>query len=441
MKPQLLIGSDTPGSGKTIFAMGLLRALRKRGMKVQPFKCGPDFIDTQIHSLAADTESVNLDGWMASDTHMQHTYNKYADSADVCIVEGMRGLFDGHRKAEGSSAETARALGIPVILVLSARAKAYSVAPLLYGFKHFYSEVRIAGVVFNQVSSASHYHDLKEACADAGVECLGYLPAMEELKISFRRLCLTLTARRTLDALIEQSAECVEKYVDIDKLLNLCHRAFPCRYTLPYSFEVGVDSLALRTKKMRIAIARDPAFCFVYRENLDRLAQMGNVTFFSPVYGSDLPPADLLYLPGGYPELFARQLHRRKRLMEAVVHYAESGGKILAEGSGMTFLARSLTARRGGTAYAMAGVLPLDFTMEDAQLCSGYRYLEYNGHTLKGYEFHYSSVVRPEALPSVACQYTSESVPVDTPLYRYKNVIAGFTQLYWGETDILKLWE
>lgn len=440
MKPQLLIGAATSGSGKTTFTMGLLRALKKRSLRVQPFKCGPDYIDTQFHTLAADSESVNLDTWMSSNTHVQHLYNKYGEGADVCVTEGVMGLFDGYRRMEGSSAEIAKLLNIPVILVVSARSTAYSVAPLIYGFKHFNPSVKIAGVVFNQVSSPSHFSFLREACADAGVECLGYLPATEGLKIPSRHLGLTLTAKRAMNILIDQAAELVEKHVDIDKLLSICNRSFPCQYTLPYSSEAGVENFSPSGKKLRIAIARDPAFNFTYRENIARLLEVGNITYFSPVYGSDLPQADLIYLPGGYPELFARQLHRRKKLMEALKAYAEDGGKILAECGGMMFLTRSLTARQGGTAYAMSGVLPLDCTMVGARLHLGYRHLKYNGLELRGHEFHYSNVVVPDAMLSVAKQFNAKGAEVNTPLYRYKNVIAGYTHLYWGETDILKLW-
>lgn len=441
MKPQLLIGAAASGSGKTTLTMGLLRALKKRGLQVQPFKCGPDYIDTQFHTLAADNESVNLDTWMASDTHVQHLYNKYGEKADVCVTEGVMGLFDGYRRMQGSSAGIARLLNIPVVLVVDARSTAYSAAPLVYGFKHFDPTVKIAGVIFNRVSSPSHFSFLREACLDAGVECLGCLPVTEGLKIPSRHLGLTLTVKRSVNTVIEQAAELVEKHVDIDKLLSICHRGFPCRYSLPYSSETGVESFTPRTRKLRIAVARDPAFNFIYRENIARLAEAGTVTYFSPVYGSDLPQADLIYLPGGYPELFARQLHRRKKLMEALKTYAEDGGKILAECGGMMFLTRALTARQGGTAYGMAGVLPLDCTMVGAKLHLGYRRVVYKGMELRGHEFHYSNVVAPDALPSVARQFNVKGTEVNTPLYRYKNVIAGYTHLYWGETDILKLWD
>ena len=386
--------------------------------------------------------NYNIDiGKVYVTTEDEEWYNKYGDGADVCVTEGVMGLFDGYQRMQGSSAEIARLLNIPVVLIVSARSTAYSVAPLIYGFKHFNPAVKIAGIVFNQVSSPSHFAYLREACVDAGVECLGYLPMTEGLKIPSRHLGLTLTAKRSMNTLIEQAAELVGKYVDLDKLLSICHRNFPCRYTLPYSSETGVESFTPSAKKMKIAIARDPAFNFIYRENIDRLSALGSITYFSPVYGSDLPDADLVYLPGGYPELFARQLHRRKKLMEALRTYAEEGGKILAECGGMMFLTRSLTARQGGTAYAMTGILPLDCTMVGARLHLGYRRIEYKGMELRGHEFHYSNVVAPDAMPSVAKQFTARGMEVSTPLYRYKNVIAGYTHLYWGETDILKLWK
>lgn len=156
---------------------------------------------------------------------------------------------------------------------------------------------------FNQVSSAAHFGYLKDACKDAGLECLGYLPQTEGLRMPSRHLGLTLTAKRQMDEVIERTSLLVEQYVDIDKLLSLCTRIFPCQYTLPYTSEVGVESMHRPSAKLRIAVARDAAFNFTYRENLDRLSELGKITYFSPVYGSDLPEADLVYLPGGYPEL------------------------------------------------------------------------------------------------------------------------------------------
>ena len=183
---QLLIGAATSGSGKTTFTMGLLRALTRRGLKVQPFKCGPDYIDTQFHSIASGNQSVNLDTWMASPEHVREVYAHYSEGADAAVIEGVMGLFDGYDRMRGSSAEIAALLDVPVLLVVNARSSAYTVAALLHGMKTFRRDVRIAGVVFNQVASESHYAFLKDAAADAGVECLGWIPRTEGIGVSLR---------------------------------------------------------------------------------------------------------------------------------------------------------------------------------------------------------------------------------------------------------------
>lgn len=442
MKPQFLISAATAGSGKTIFAMALLRALRKRGYKVQPYKCGPEFIDCQLMSLAADSESVNLDAWMSSRTHVQHLYNKYGEKADICVTEGVGGLFDGYHRMQGSSAETANMLNLPVVLLINARMAGYSVAPLIYGFKNFYAGVKIVGVIFNQVSSTAHFTHLREACADAGIDCLGYLPYVESYKLPAKHTVMTVAAKNSLDELVDGMAEQLEKTVDISRLLNRCGRSFPIEYSLPYSSDTELDLIHPLSPKLKIAVARDPAFCFIYRENIARLSRLGHITYFSPVHGYDLPEADLVYLPGGYPELFARQLHRRYKMMESLKDFAERGGKILAECGGMVFLGRSLKCRENGTAYSMSNILPVDFVMPPAtRLFSGYRKVSVNDVEFKGYEFHYTHVLQddvPTGNRLITNLKGTESVML---FYRYKNVIASYTHWYWGDKDLLKLWE
>ena len=176
-------------------------------------------------------------------------------------------------------------------------------------------------------------------------------------------------------------------------------------------------------------------------ENIARLALNGKITYFSPVYGTELPEADFIYLPGGYPELFARQLHRRRKIMDALKAYAENGGRIFAECGGMVFLGRSLTVREGGTAYPMSGVLPLDFTAVSAKLISGYRKLIYNDVELKGNEFHYSNVATPDTSLVVAQATNLKGGEVELPLYRYKNVIASYGHWYWGDKNLFDLWK
>lgn len=430
MKPQFIIGATSSGSGKTTFTMGLLRAMAQRGMNVQPYKCGPDYIDTQFHTLASGRVSINLDSWLASEEHVSYLYGNYGKEADACVVEGVMGLYDGYSGMKGSSAAMAALLNIPVVLLVNARSTAYSVAPLISGFANFSPNVRIAGVVFNQVSSQSHYNYLKEACNDIGVECLGYIPYNKSMKIASRHLGLVLGAKKSMDNQIAKAAELIAKYVDIDRLLEVCRCPF---------VSTRQDREA-NNGTMTIAVASDAAFNFVYRENIAQINRIGKVIYFSPLKGDSLPKADLVYLPGGYPELFAYRLQKQYRLMDELRTYAEQGGRILAECGGMIFLSRTLTNRQGDKTYRMSGVLPLDCTMEGARLHLGYRKMNIANDEWYGHEFHYSDMVSPDAIPAVATLRNAKGGEVSTPIYRYKNVIAGYTHWYWGEKNILDLW-
>ena len=435
-KPQILIGAASSGSGKTTLTLGLLRALKNRGLKVQPYKCGPDYIDTKYHTLAAGEESVNLDSYLSSDAYLQSIYASYGTTADVCVTEGVMGLFDGYDRMRGSSAEIARLLHIPVLLVVNARSTAYSVAPLIYGFKNFCKDIPVAGVIFNMVGSATHYEYLQEACRDAGVECFGYLPKQKEIEIPSRHLGLTLDERFAFDAFADRIAALVEEYIDVDGLLN----AFSGRGVADLVPVCG-DGQPMVESAMKIAVARDEAFNFMYRENISRLQRLGEVTFFSPLNTPELPEADLVYLPGGYPEYYLPQLSANRTMLQSVATYVEKGGKLLAECGGMMYLCRSITGM-DGKRYPMVGVLPQDATMEQMKLKMGYRNFVYNGVSVRGHEFHYSRIIPvDDALPSVAELYSAKGVKVDTPLYRYKNVIASYTHLYWGEMDLLNLWK
>ena len=431
MKPQLLIGALHSGSGKTTFTMGILRALQRQGLQVQPFKCGPDYIDTRFHALAAGRESVNLDTWLASERHVRDLYARYGADADVCVVEGVMGLFDGYDRMAGSSAAIARLLDIPVVLVVGARSMAYTVAAQLHGMKTFLPGLRLAGVVFNQVSSENHFRFLAQACEDAGLRCFGWLPKVPDLEIPSRHLGLTLAAGQEMERWIDRAADLVTRCLDLPALLEAV--------SVAAAEAPAVTSAAPGT--LRIAVARDAAFNFTYWENLSRLSQLGQVRFFSPLAGDALPEADLVYLPGGYPELFAAELSSRRETMQQLRDYAESGGRILAECGGMIYLSRAIEGVEGGP-YPLCGVLPFSATMDGARLHLGYRRLvDAAGREWRGHEFHYSAVTAPDALPSVAQQYDARGGAVATPLYRYKNVIAGYTHLYWGETGILNLWD
>jgi cobyrinic acid a,c-diamide synthase len=419
-----LIAAPSSGSGKTTVTLALLRALKNRGFKVQPFKCGPDYIDTKYHDMASGNKSVNLDLFLSSENHVRHLYSKYASESDACITEGVMGLFDGYDRMKGSSAEIAGMLNIPVIMVINAKSAAYSAAPLLYGFKNFSEKINVAGAIFNFVGSESHYSFLKDACKDTGIESFGYLPENESIEIPSRHLGLRLDEKYRFDEFADRAASLIEKHIDIGRLLSRT--------------QVKTDVSELQKTKehtplnLKIAVASDEAFNFMYHENIEYLKKTGTVTFFSPLRDKHLPESDFVYFPGGYPELYAKQLSENKQLHQDIRNYAENGGKILAECGGMMYLSSSITDEKGEV-FPMVGIFNQKASMENMKLKLGYRQFSYNGLNIKGHEFHYSHIdSHPD---SVAQQYNAKAMPVETKLLRYKNVIAGYTHIYWAEMD------
>lgn len=401
-----MIAAPTSGCGKTTFTLGLLRALRDKGFRVQPFKSGPDYIDPLFHQMAVGVESVNLDTYMSSPAHVQALFGHYGAGADACIVEAAMGLFDGADGPRGSAAEVAEVLDIPVVLLVSAKAVAYSVAPLIYGFRHFNPRLRLAGVVFNFVASERQLVTLRRACKDAGVPCLGYLPRNPNLVIPSRHLGLTLQEREKTEQLITLAAEEVTAHIDLDRLLEEAYK--PHEANEPNKPH---ELIRLGPFLSRIAVARDAAFNFTYRANIDALCTLGEVTFFSPLQDTTLPPCDLLYLPGGYPELFAEQLAGNSAMREQIRAYAEVGGLVLAECGGFMYLCRDIDGQ------PMCDILPYSATMQGARLHLGYRETVVNGIALRGHEFHYSTTI-PEA---------------PTPFVHYKNIRAGYPHWYWAD--------
>ena len=420
-KSSFLIAAASSGSGKTTLSLGLMKALSRRGMAVQPFKCGPDYIDTQYHSLATGRSSINLDLFMSTAKHVKEIYSRYGADSDVNIVEGVMGMFDGYDKMAGSSAELAEKLNIPVVLLVNAASTAFSVAATIYGFTRFRKNVKVVGVIFNRVASKNHYVFLKDACEETGVPSLGYIRKNDALKTPSRHLGLSLDSVAEIERFIDAAADEVERNIDIDVLLSLTE----VDSDLPQQCETVVDDKV-------VAVAKDEAFNFIYPVNIE--AFRSRIVYFSPLRDTSFPDADLIYLPGGYPELFAEELERNVGMRKAIKEYVEYGGKILAECGGMIYLTEEIDGKR------MCGVFPLKTTMENARLTLGYRKVVFPELKIRGHEFHYSHVVPVESIPSVAQQFNVKGIPVDTPIYRYKNAFAGYTHLYWGESDIFKLW-
>lgn len=454
--PQFLIAAPTSGSGKTTVSRGLMVLFVKKGLKVQPFKCGPDYIDTKYHEAVCGRPSINLDTFMAFPEHVGGLYARYSADADVAVVEGMMGMYDGYDRDRGSSAEVARLLGIPVVLVVDAKSAAYSMAPLLSGFINFRPDIRIAGVIFNRVGSLRHYRMLQEVCEDLNVTCLGYLPKQKELEQESRHLGLDFSRSKETEGL-DMLAGLLEEHVDWELLLSTTGLPLPAA-------AVEEKPVLSEPGKLHISVARnEESFSFLYAEHLDILRRMGTVTFFNPEQDRAIPQeTDLLYLPGGYPENRLEELAGARLARESIRSYIEAGGRTLAECGGMIYLSQSVLSdgdTDGGSAGScvgnigneMVGVLPFSITNERKRrkLTLGYRQFDYNGWRLKGHEFHYTQFAVPgtdgkeggvcSLPPSIAQVYNAKGDKVTTPVFRYKNLIASYTHLYWGEVDVMAL--
>ena len=424
--PQLLIAAPTSGSGKTTVARGLMALLTSKGYRVQPYKCGPDYIDTKFHAQVCGRPSVNLDTFMASEPHMKEVYNRYIVDADVCVVEGMMGMYDGYERDRGSSAEIASMLGLPVVLVVDARSAAYSMAPLLSGFVSFRKDVNVCGVIFNKVGSARHCDMLRQVCDDLHIECFGCLPKHSSLEQGSRYLGLDFSEKAGTDEL----TALLEKHIDWQRILEVAEKNASATTvsTAPESTETG---------NMSISVAlNDESFSFVYQEHLDMLKQMGNVTFFDPEQNDELPVGtELLYLPGGYPEKHLETLVEAATTRNSIRQYARQRGTILAECGGMMYLCDKIISDEGE--YNMCGVLPYSISSrkDDRKLSLGYRQMEWNGLPLRGHEFHYTQFKGDIPRSSVQV-YNAKGEKVETPVFQQGNILASYTHLYWGMTRL-----
>ena len=365
---------------------------------------------------------------MASEDHLRQIYAHYAKEADVCVVEGMMGLFDGFDRDKGSCSEVARLLSIPVVLVVDAKSAAYSLAPLLAGFLHFNEAVHIIGVIFNRVGSPRHVSLLRQVCDDLRVECLGFLPRNNELEQSSRYLGLDFSQEDNARNLLVDE---MEKHIHWQRLLELTMKERPVWgndsvFSFPFAEQ-------LKPNGNKIWVARnEESFSFLYQEHLDILRNYGEVTFFNPEDNQLIPQdLDLLYLPGGYPEKHLPALYAAAQTRQSIQTFAENGGHVLAECGGMMYFCQAIVHEEGET--EMVGFLPYKVSIrpQDRKLSLGYRQLTYEGKLLHGHEFHYSQFLG-ETPPSVTQVFNAKGEVMPTPFIRKKNVLASYTHLYWG---------
>ena len=438
--PRLVIAGTHSGAGKTTVTLGLLAAFSAKGFQVQPFKVGPDFLDPLHHAVLSGRTSRNLDGWMMGRHGVLESFRRASGDADLAVMEGVMGLYDGAlpHGTDGSTAQVARWLKAPVVLVVDASGMAGSVAALVRGFRDHDPRVNLAGVLFNRVGSPGHGHLLKTALGSVpGVRVLGGLPEDPGLRLSERHLGLE-PPREEIRSWQERLVRWIRSHVDLEAVWALAREAPP--------LELSKGSPACHREekaRCRVAVARDPAFFFYYPENLELLEAGGaELVAFSPLADPELPKeVDGVYIGGGYPEAYARDLAENRAMRQALRRFAAQGRPVYAECGGLMYLARSLVTL-SGESHEMVGIFPGAVRMQDRLASLGYVEVEARaknpllpvGARMRGHEFHYSCWIEEPAGDGILRVYRAESPRgrVWEEGYRWRNVLGSYFHLHFS---------
>ena len=409
--PALLVVAPASGQGKTTVVAALARLHARQGRKVRVFKCGPDFLDPQIHAIASGSPCHNIDLWMCGEADAAWRLAAAASDADLILVEGVMGLYDG----QPSAAELAARLGLPILTVIDGSAMATSFGAIAYGLKHYRPGTPVNAAFANRVGSAYHA-ELLEQSLPPDIAWYGHLPRDADAALPERHLGLLPAAE------IEDLAQRIDRMADL--LATTAAAALPPAVNFaPATAPVIPQRLAGKT----VAVARDAAFCFLYPANLDCLAALGaRIEFFSPLADRALPACDAVWLPGGYPELHAEILAENRTLWAALAAHVDAGKPLLAECGGMMALFTTLIAI-DGSSHAVAGLLQGQVTMQKKLAALGMQEVELPEGTLRGHTFHYSHAETP--LVALARASRPDGRPGEA-IYRRQRLTASYMHLY-----------
>lgn len=427
--PRIMLAAPGSGSGKTCLTCVLLAALKKRGKRIQAFKCGPDYIDPMFHKTVLGIPSGNLDSWFTDAETTKRLFTAAAKEAELSVIEGVMGYYDGTGgvSLEGSSYGLAEMLEIPVLLVVDCRGMSRSVIALIKGFLEYREKSHIRGVLLNRLSE-KQYHTLKEKIEEElRIPVLGFFPPCKELELPSRHLGLVMPEetghlRERFDTLADR----LEKTVEIDGILELAETAGKL------NAGSGPETIYTGRKEetpVRVAVARDEAFCFYYEENLRMLEDYGaELVFFSPLHDTCLPTANSMLLGGGYPELYAKALSENTAMRTQIREAAEAGLPILAECGGFLYLQQRLKDMEGNI-FPMTGVLAGEGFYTGKLGRFGYVELtDGAGLSIRGHEFHYFDST--ENGSAWHAEKPAGGRNWDC-MVEYKNVLAGFPHLYY----------
>ncbi|MBR1759635.1 MAG: cobyrinate a,c-diamide synthase [Schwartzia sp.] len=437
--PRVVIAAPMSGSGKTTVVTGLLAAMRARGIKAQSYKIGPDYIDPGYHTLASRRPAHNLDTWLVSKERLADIFMRTMADADLAVIEGVMGLYDGGKNGISSTAEIAKLLNAPVLLVVNAKSMGESAAALVMGFKQYDPAVNLAGVILNRLGSDTHRAMIEEALEKMGVPVFGAIKRNDAMTMPERHLGLVPVEENAREReTVEEIGRVVGASVDIEKIAALAKSALPLMEAQSF--------LAPVQNKARIAVARDEAFSFYYPESLAVLEQQGaKLVFFSPLHDKTLPDVDGLILGGGFPEMFAKELYENESMRASIKAAAEKEMPIYAECGGFMYLMRRVTDFEGNS-FPMLGVIPGEAKMNKKLQTVGYVSAEMErdtvlgtkGTVLRGHEFHFSSECEPEAGADYPRAFTFRKTrnPVPYPAgYAKGKVLGSYLHLHFAGAE------
>lgn len=394
MANKIMLAGTNSGVGKTTLSLGIMRALTKRGLHVAPFKVGPDYIDPMFHKVATSNSSYNLDAVMLKSETCKQLFSEHMRDADIGIVEGVMGLYDGlnFELDNGSSAHVAKIIDAPVILIVNAKGMAASIVPLIKGFMAYDKGVNIKGVILNHVAHKSLYTYLKKPIEEKlGIQCLGYLPPNDTIKLKSRHLGLIPTDElKEIDEQIDHMSKLVEASIDLEALLHLS------KVDTEISAEMKVP-IEKKFTGLKIGYACDEAFNFYYQDNLELLEKVGvELVPFSPIKDRILPEGiHGLYIGGGFPEVFKEVLESNEVMKQTILHELNNGLPAYAECGGMLYLCKGIYDLEGNYGH-FVGYFDKDIQMTTRLQRFGYVTIRtLNNLTMKGHEFHRTKLVEP----------------------------------------------
>lgn len=397
--PRLVLGGTNSRAGKTVIAIGLMKALIERGLVVQPFKVGPDFIDPSYHDFVTGRRSRNLDGFMMRDEDILECFDRNAKGADIAVVEGAMGLFDSHDAIDerGSTAHVAKITGSPVVVIANVERISRSAAALAMGYKIFDPKLNVCGVVLNRLGSEKHIEKTRMAVEHlAAMRVYGALPRDPKVEIPERHLGLVPAyEREKIHELFDYLGGFMEAHLDIDGLIEAANKAKDLG-------EIEGNLLFISQKEkseVSVGVVRDKVFTFYYQDNIDALERQGaRITYIDSVKDRCLPDVDALYIGGGFPEVFAEELEKNEGLRMSIRDFCEEGGPVYAECGGLMYLGREIIV--DGRRYEMVGFIPIETRMGKGLKALGYTIAETlkdntiskRGDVLVGHEFHHSDI-------------------------------------------------